>query len=184
MSTVTDNFVALNKSRLESGVAVLEIAFRGWEQLIDLNLKAGRALTRETVDQIRALLGTEDASQWQTWSSGLVQRQWERSYGYSRNVYEIIVRTSAAAGEVLEQKLLDGSQEWTEMIEKAALSSPVGHSEATVSAVKSAMANATAVIEGISKAARQATEYADTTANAAAAATAEAIDAAAGKKVQ
>lgn len=182
MSVYTDNFVALNKSQVETSLSVLEIAFKGWAQLADLNVEAGKALSRETVDQLHALIGAEDASEWQSWTNGLVQRQWERSYGYSRNLYEILAHTGASCGELLEQKLLDGNQEWVEVIEKAALSSPVGHSEVTVSAVKSAMANATAVIEGISKAARQAAEYADTTVNATAAATAEAVDASAGKK--
>lgn len=185
MSTATDKFVALNKDQLETGFAALEIAVKGWEQWIDLNIEATKALTRETTEQARALIKAEDVpAAWNGWSTGFVQRNWERSHGYSRNFYEILVRTNLSVGEVLEQKLLDINQEWMEMIEMAAMSAPVGHSDATVSAVKSAMFNATTVIEGISKAARQAAEYADTTVKAAASATAEAVSESAGKKVQ
>jgi phasin family protein len=184
MTTVADRLVALNKSQVETGFAAIGLAVQGWEQWVDLNLEAGRALLRESVEQSRALVAAEDGAAWKSWSTGLAQRHWERSYGYSRNVYDILVGTGTAIGEVLEQKLLDSSQDWMEMIESATVNSPVVQSEATVLAVKSAMANATAVIEGISKAARQAAGNADTTVKAAAAATAEAVIATAGKKVQ
>jgi phasin family protein len=184
MTTIADQLVALNKSQVETGMAAMGLLAQGWERLVDLNLESGKALLRESVEQSRALVASEDAGAWKAWSTGLVQRNWERSYGYSRNVYEILVGTGTAVGEVLEQKLLDSAQEWTDMFEAAAVGSPVGHSDATVAAVKSAMASATAVIEGISRAAKQAASNADTTVRAAAAATAEAVDASAGKKVQ
>ena len=182
---VSDNFAALNKSQFETGFAALEVVLRGWEQWVDLNLEAGRALIRESVEQARTFVNDGDVSAaWKELGVEFAQRNWERSHGYSRNAYEILVRTNLSVGEILEQKLLDSGQEWVELIETAAVSSPIGHSEATVSAVKSAMTNATMVIEGISKAARQAAEYADTTGKAAAAATAETVNASAGKKVR
>ena len=182
---LADQLVALNKNRIDAGVGAVEIAMQAWEQWIDLNIEASRALTRETVAQTRTLIAADDVSEaLKAWGSDLAQKSWDRSYGYSSNAYEIFVRANLSIAEVLEQNLLDCSQEWMKVIEQAANGSPIGHSESTVSAVRSAMLNATTVIEGISRAARQAAEHADTTVKAAAAATAGAVNDSAGKKVQ
>lgn len=141
-------------------------------------------MTRETVEQARTINAADDVSETiKDWNSDFAQRIWDRSYGYSRNVYEILMCVNLSIGEILEQNLLSYSQEWMETIEQVAIGSPIGHPDSTVSAVRSAMLNATTVIEGISKAARQAAEHADT---AVAAATAEAVvvNDSAGKKVQ
>ena len=182
MSLATERLVALNKSQLEAGIEVMQALAQGWERMVHLNLKAGGALWRESVELTRALMSRKDGSGWSAVSDSVGARSWKRIHGYSSHAYEIAASTGTAVGAILEQKLHDLMGEWTETVEVVLSSSPTGSSEVTVSAVKSTVANAAALIDGISKAAKEAAEYADATVRAAATATAEAVSASAGKQ--
>ncbi|MEO8164747.1 MAG: phasin family protein [Betaproteobacteria bacterium] len=170
-----DNFVALNKTQMESAVQAFQMGFGAWEMLFKLNLEASKTLLQEGVASTQALTSVRDVAGLSAWWGGQFRAGVDKMSGYSRNVYEIVGQTAGNMGELMEQTLLTSNQEVVEWVDETLKSSSIPQSEATVAAAKAAMANAKSAIEGISKAVRQTAGYADANVRAAAAATAEAV---------
>ncbi len=176
---VDDQISALNKKHVEIALHAAQIVFESIEKLTLLNIEAAKMLFREGVASAKTLASITDTEQLNAWRNSQKQATADKVLGYSRNVYDIASKVQADIGELLEQSLLESSQEARDWVEVALKSSPIGQSEAAASAAKAAMANARAMIEGISKAAKQAAGYADANVRAAATATAEAVKGAA-----
>lgn len=176
---VDEKISALNKKHVGTALQAAQIVFDGIEKLTRLNFEAARMLFQEGVASARTLGSVADVEQLNQWREDQARAGADKVLGYSRNVYEIVFKTQAEIGELLEQSLLVSGQEARDWVEVALKSSPVGQSEAAAAAAKVAMANAQALIEGISKAAKQAAGYADANVRAAATATAEAVKGAA-----
>ena len=170
---------ALNKMHVETALQAARIVFDSIEKLTRLNIEAAKMLFWEGVTSVKTLASVTDVGQLNEWRDGQTRAGADKVLGYSRNVYEIALKTQADIGEWLEQSLLVSGQEVRDWVEVALKSSPVGQSEAAASTAKASMANAHAMIEGISKAATQAAGYADANVRAAATATAEAVKGAA-----
>lgn len=180
MSQITEKFVALNKKQVESAVRAFQVGFGAWESLARLNLEAIKSLVQESVGSVQALASVRDVSSLSEWTNGQVRSGVDKVSGYSRNVYEISGTAAGQLGELLEQTLLNNSQEVVEWVEEWVKASSIHQPETTSAAAKAAMANAKTIIEGISKAVRQTAGYADANVRAAAAATAEAVKKTAG----
>lgn len=170
-----EKFAALNKKQLDTAVQLFQIGFGAWEMLMKLNLEATKSLMQETVASTQALASVRDVAALSAWSASQLRAGADKLSGYSRNVYEIGGQTTGQMGDLLEQTLLDNTQEALEWIDAALKSSSIPQPEATAAAAKAAMENARSVIEGISKAVRQTAGFADANVRAAAAATAQAV---------
>jgi phasin family protein len=175
ISQAAENFAALNKKQLESAVQAFQIGFGAWEMLMKLNLEAAKSLMQEAVTSTRALSSVRDLAGLSAWSASQFRAGVDKLSGYSRNVYEIGGQTTGQMGDILEQTLLESTQEVMDLVDAAVKSSSLPQPEATAAAAKAAMENAKSVIEGISKAVRQTAGFADANVRAAAAATAQAV---------
>ena len=174
MNPVTDKFVALNKTQAETALRAFQIGFNAWELLIKLNLEASRSLFQEGLANLQAMPATLQAGAVGDWNVQLHSGA-EKMSGYARNVYEIGGQVTGEIGNLLEQTLLNSTQEAVEWIDEVLKASSIPQPEMATAAAKAAMANAKSVIEGISKAVRQTAGYADANVRAAAAATADAV---------
>jgi phasin family protein len=170
-----EKFAALNKKQLETAVQMFQIGFGAWEMFMKLNLEAAKSLMQETVTSTRALASVQDPAGFSAWSASQFRAGVDKLSGYSRNIYEIGGQTAGQFGDILEQTLLDNTQEAMDLVDVAVKSSSIPQPEATAAAAKAAMENARSVIEGISKAVRQTAGFADANVRAAAAATAQAV---------
>ena len=175
MNQAAEKFAALNKKQLKTAVQAFQIGFNAWEMLISLNLEASRSLLQEGVASARSLTSVRDVAGFSSWGAGQFRAGVDKLSGYSRNIYEIGGQASGQLGTILEQSLLNTTQEVVELVDEVLKSSSIPQPEAAAAAAKAAMANAKSVIEGISKAVRQTAGYADANVRAAAAATAEAV---------
>lgn len=168
MTTLNEKFVAANKNGVRAGFQLIEIMFESMEKLALLNAEAAKVLVQEGLSNLQGLVSSKDYG-----VSDLKAGSWpmvttERIVGYSRNAYEIAADSGTRIGEVMEQRLLQTSQELEEWVDEALTASPFGQSEVAASATKAALTNVRAVIEQISQAARQAAGYADSSVKAAA----------------
>lgn len=175
MVTLNDKFVASNKNGVGAGFQLIQIMFESVEKLALLNAEAAKVLVQEGLSNLQGLVSSKDFG-----VSELKAGRWpmvatERIFGYSRNAYEIASNSGSRIGEVMEQRLLQISQELEEWVDEAVTASPYGQSEVAVSATKAALINARAAIEQISQAAKQAAGYADANMNAAATAAAKGV---------
>jgi len=174
-TNAAEKFAALNKKQWDAAVQVFQIGFGAWEMFMKLNVEAAKSLMQEAVASVRTLNSVRDVEGLSAWSAGQLSSGVDKLSGYSRNVYDIGGQAGRQLADILEQTLLDNTQDMMELVDLALRSSSMPQQEATAAAAKTAMENARSVIEGISKAVRQTAGFADANVRAAAAATAEAV---------
>ena len=160
MNYTADQFVAAQKSTVETMFGLAARAFEGVEKLVELNLQVARTTLAEAAETTQAALSVKDAQELLTLQAGLLQPAAEKAASYSRHVYEIVAGTQAEVGKAAEATMAEGQRKVLALVDTAVKNAPAG-SESAVALVKSAVAAANNAYESVARATKQATEVAE-----------------------
>ena len=160
MNFTPEQFVAAQKSSLETLFGLTGKAFESVEKLVELNLQVAKASLAEAAETSTAALSVKDAQEFLALQASLLQPAAEKAAAYSRHLYDIMAGTQAAVSEVAEATMADNQRKVLALVDTAVKNAPAG-SESAVALVKSAVAAANNAYESVTKAAKQATEVAE-----------------------
>ncbi|MEY4749402.1 MAG: hypothetical protein RIQ60_1616 [Pseudomonadota bacterium] len=160
MSLTPEQIAATNKANLDALVALSQQAFKGIEQLVELNMQAARSSLEETADKARAALGATDPQSLLALQTSLLQPSSEKAVAYGKQVADIAAATQAEVAKLAEAQVAQAQAQLAALVEAAAKSAPAG-SENAVAMVKTAIANATSAFDSVQKAAKQAASVAE-----------------------
>lgn len=160
MTFTPEQFVAAQKSSLETLFGLTNKAFESVEKLVELNLQVAKASLAEAAETSTAALSVKDAQEFLALQASLLQPAAEKAASYSRHLYDIMAGSQAAVSEVAEASMADSQKKMLALVDNAVKNAPAG-SESAVALVKSAVAAANNAFESAQKAAKQATEVAE-----------------------
>jgi phasin family protein len=160
MSFNPEQFAAANKANLDALVTLSQQAFKGIEQLVELNMSAARASLDETADKARAVLGATDPQSLMAVQASMLQPATDKAMTYGKQVADIAAATQAEVTKLAEAQLAQAQAQLSALVDAASKNAPAG-SESAVAMVKSAMSNAASAYEAVQKAAKQATAAAE-----------------------
>ena len=160
MTYTAEQFLAAQKSNVETLFGLSNKAFEGVEKLVALNLQVAKTSLAEAAETAQAALSVKDAQEYFALQASLMQPSAEKAAAYSRHLYEIVAGTQAEVGRVAEATVADSQKKVLALVDNAVKNAPAG-SENAVALVKSAVAAANNAYESVSKAAKQAGEVAE-----------------------
>lgn len=169
MSAVPQHFLANQKATVDNLLAFQEAVFKGFEQLVDLNLKVARASLDEAVQKTQEALEVRDVQEAVNFTSNLVQPSPEKVTAYGKHVYDIVAGLQSSLSKLTEEQIAQAQRQIDDAVDQLAKNAPTG-SEGAVALMKSSLATANSAFESATKVARQASNAAES--NIAAAATA------------
>jgi phasin family protein len=160
MTVNPEQFAAANKAALDNLVTLTQQAFKGMEQLVELNMAAARNSLDETAEKAKAALGVKDAQEFMNLQATLLQPAQDKAVAYGRQVADIAAATQAEVTKLAEAQVKAAQEQFQSMVDAATKSAPAG-SEQAVAAVRTAMANTQAAFDTVQKAAKQAVSVAE-----------------------
>ncbi|MER1967821.1 phasin family protein [Castellaniella sp. GW247-6E4] len=164
MSATPQNLLAGQKAALENLLAIQGTFFSGFEKLVDLNLKATKAVFEDAAVKSQEAIELKDAQEVLAFTSSLVRP--DQAVAYSKHVYEILSDVQGDLSKLAETQFSEGQKQVSDAIEQLSRNAPTG-SEGAVALLKSSLATATNAYETVAKAARQAADAAESNINAA-----------------
>ncbi len=158
MSATPQNLLAGQKAALENLLAVQGTFFSGFEKLVDLNLKATKAVLEDVAAKSQEAIDLKDAQEVLAFTSSLVRP--DQAVAYGKHVYEILSDVQGDLSKLAEAQFSEGQKQVSDAIEQISRNAPTG-SEGAVALLKSSLATATNAYESATKAARQAASAAE-----------------------
>ena len=155
-----EQFVAAQKSSLETLMGLTTKAFEGVEKLVELNLQVAKTALGEAAETTRAALSVKDAQELMALQASLLQPAADKAAAYSRHVYDIAAATGAELTKAAEAQTADTQAKFLSAVDSAMKNAPAG-SENVVALMKSSVAAANNAFDGVQKAVKQATDVAE-----------------------
>jgi phasin family protein len=160
MTVSPEQFAAANKANLDALVGFAQQAFKGIEQLVELNMAAARTTLDDASAKAKAALSAKDPQELLSLQATLLQPAQEKAMAYGKQVADIAAATQAEVTKLAEAQVAQAQAQFQSLVEAASKNAPAG-SESAVNAIKTAMANASSAFESVQKAAKQATSMAE-----------------------
>jgi len=160
MTNPAEQIAAANKAALDNLVTLTQQAFKGIEQLVELNMQAARSSIDDSVEKAKAALGAKDPQEFMTSLQANLQPAQDKAVAYGRQVADIAAATQAEVSKLAEAQVKAVQEQFQSLVDTAVKNAPAG-SESAVAAVKSAIANTTAAFDSVQKAAKQAASAAE-----------------------
>ena len=160
-----DQFLAQQKTSIETLFGLSHKAFEGMEKMVALNVQASKAALAEAATHTQAMLNVKDAQELLALQSGVMQPLAEKAAAYSRHLYDIASNTTTEFSKAVEGQTAEFQSKVVNLVDGAVKNAPAG-SETVVAVYKSTMAAATNAYESMQKAVKQASDMAEANLNA------------------
>ena len=160
-----DQFLAQQKTSIETLFGLSHKAFEGVEKMVALNVQASKAALAEAATHTQAMLNVKDAQELLALQSGVMQPMAEKAAAYSRHLYDIASNTTTEFSKAVEGQTAEFQSKVVNLVDGAVKNAPAG-SETVVAVYKSTMAAATNAYESMQKAVKQASDMAEANLNA------------------
>jgi phasin family protein len=155
-----EQFVAAQKSTLDTSWAVANTMFEGFQKFVELNLQAVKSTLAEGRENMGKALPANDPQDLVSAQARLIQPTAEKIQSYSRQVFAIVAATQTQFSKLAEVQYQAHNQRVQTLVDNVAQSAPVG-SEAAIAAFKSTITATNGLYETVQRATRQATEVAE-----------------------
>jgi phasin family protein len=159
MMMTFDQFASQQKAAMDSFFALANTAFQGAEKLVELNVRASKALLDDAATHAQAVLSSKDMQSLLAVQASAIQPSAEKAMAYSRHVYEISTGTTAEFTKAAEAQTEDMRAKFADFVDTAVKNAPAG-SDAAMTFVKNAFTSASATSEAMQHAMKQATAQA------------------------
>lgn len=157
---VPEQISAINKVGVDIALRAAGIAFEFAERLIELNLKAAKAVFADGAKAAKSITEVSDVKQLLAVKPDAIQPVVQTSTAYVRGLWEIASDTQAELAKLLEERVTHFNKTVIVNLDKVAKSGPAG-SDVAVAAVKSAIAAANSAYDSAVKAAKQVADLTD-----------------------
>ena len=155
----TEQFVAAQRSMLETAQNVSLKAIEGASKLFDLNVQAARTAVADTTEQVKSMLEM-DVTRLNAKSFAMPQPSTEKVTAYAKQVYEIVASTNSDIANLLQKHLEQAQELAVETMDKVAKTAPAG-SETLFAAAKNSFGMARNAYDQAVTASRQVVEMAE-----------------------
>lgn len=155
-----EQFVAAQKTQLDTLFGLTGKAFEGVEKLAALNLRSAKTALDEVGSHARAVLAAKDAQELVALHAKLVEPAAEKASTYSRLVYEIAAETNADLSKALEAQWSQAQTKLMDLVDATVKNAPPGTENATA-LVRSTVTSASNAFESVHRAAKQAADIAE-----------------------
>jgi phasin family protein len=167
MYQAPEQLLALNKANLEIAAKFAGVALQGAERILELQLKAAKAVFADGVENAKTLAAVKDIKELAALKDSLAQPSIEKATAYAKDIYDATAATQAEFGKLVDEQFADFNKQVVTVLDKMVKNAPVG-SEVGIAALKSGIAAANGAYENMSKVAKQITEVTQSNIEAAA----------------
>lgn len=165
-----EQFSNIAKTNIETQLAVSSAlttkAVEALEQIVDLNINAGKALIEDFAVSTRQLLSAKDPQEVSSLLAAHAQPAAAKAIAYGRHLAGIATSTQAELTRTAEEQFAETGRKLSALVEDVTKNAPAG-SENVVALVKTAIGNANASYEQFSKTTKQAAEVLEANINSA-----------------
>ena len=155
-----EQFLAQQKTSIETLFGLSHKAFEGVEKMVELNVQASKAALAEAATHTQAMLNVKDAQEMLALQAGVMQPMAEKAAAYSRHLYDIASNTTTEFSKAVEGQAAEFQSKVVNLVDGAVKNAPAG-SETVVAVFKSSVAAATNAYESMQKAVKQASDMAE-----------------------
>jgi len=170
MFAFPEQFTNIAKTNIESQLAVSSAfttkAVEALEQVMDLNINAGKALIEDLTASTRQLLSAKDPQEVGSLLAAQAQPAAAKAIAYGRHLAGIATSAQAELTRTAEEQFAETGRKLSALVEDVTKNAPAG-SENVVALVKTAIGNANASYEQFSKTTKQAAEVLEANINSA-----------------
>lgn len=182
MVKTPEQISAANKAAVDTAMKLAQISMENAEQLVRMQLEAARGMLEDYLKSAKALAEAKDPQQLAALRARALESGVEQMTAYSRGIYDLVAKTQAEFGRIMESRIAAFNREVAQLVDDAAKSAPSG-SEPAIAAMKQTLAATNAMIDTMTKAAKQFTEAADSNIKSATAAATHAVKGSAKKRM-
>ena len=161
MYQAPEQLVAFNKANLEVAAKFAGVALQGAERILDIQVKAARAVFADGVENVKSLAAVKDVQQLAAIKDELAQPAIEKATAYARSVYDVAAATQAEIGKLVEEQIAEFNKQVVTTLDRMAKTAPAG-SEIGIAALKSGIAAVNSAYDNMSKVSKQFAEAAQT----------------------
>ena len=166
MYAINEYFADFNKSSVDQATKLANVAFMGFEQLVNLNLSTAKSSFDTRTKNFNAPSEITDVQDFVAFRTKMTESGVESALSYSRDAYEIVSGTGSEVTKLVEAGFSTMNKNLAAVVDKAVKSAPAG-SDVAVTALKSTMAATTAALDSLTKATRQVVDFTDASVRAA-----------------
>jgi phasin family protein len=170
MFPVPEQFSTVAKTNMETQLAVFTALstkiYESLEQVVDLNINAGKALLEDQAVTTRQLLAAKDPQELLSLTAAQAQPAAAKAIAYGRHLADIATSAQAEFTRAAEEQIAETGRKVTAMVEDVSKNAPAG-SENVIAIFKSALGNANAGYEQFNRATKQAVEVMEANVNTA-----------------
>lgn len=172
MTYSTEQFVETSKANFRAQEELTSHVLAGIEKLAELNLTESKAIVADSFRHVESVLGAKDAQVILNLQSGLFKPLADKTATYGRQLYTLLSGTGAEVTKAFEARASEVQGAFAGVLASFEKNAPAG-TEATVAALKSAIAGGQNIIESAQNSARKAVAVAE---SSFVAATSQAVD--------
>jgi len=154
MYQAPEQFVAINKTGIETAMKFAGVALQGAERFLDLQVKATKSALADSVENAKAIAAVKDLQQLAALKDSLTQPTIEKATAYAKSVYDVATATQAELGKLVEEQVAEFNKQVVATLDKMVKSAPAG-SEVGIAALKSGIAAVNSAYDNLSKVAKQ-----------------------------
>jgi phasin family protein len=155
-----DQFLAQQKTSIETLFGLTHKAFEGVEKMVELNVQATKAALAEAATHTQAMLNVKDAQELLALQAGVMQPMAEKAAAYSRHLYDIASSSTTEFSKAVEGQAAELQSKVVNLVDGAVKNAPAG-SETVAAVFKSSVTAATNAYEAMQKAVKQASDMAE-----------------------
>jgi phasin family protein len=155
-----EQIAATQKDNLETSLGLLDTAFEGFRELVQLNLQAFKSSLIEAQNTVREALSAKDPQELIVLQTRLMQPATDKIQSYNRNVFAIVAATQAEVAKVAETQYEAHNHQVQTLVERLGRSAPAG-SEAAVAAAKSMVTASNTLYETLQRTAQRGVDFAE-----------------------
>ena len=155
-----DQFLAQQKTSIETLFGLTHKAFEGVEKMVELNVQATKAALSEAATHTQAMLNVKDAQELLALQSSVMQPMAEKAAAYSRHLYDIASSSTTEFSKAVEGQSAELQSKVVNLVDGAVKNAPAG-SETVAAVFKSSVTAATNAYEAMQKAVKQASDMAE-----------------------
>jgi len=170
MFSTPEQFSTTTKANLEAQLnaftALSSKIYQSLEQVIDLNINAGKALLEDQAVAARQLLAAKDPQELLSLTTAQAQPAAAKVIAYGRQLAGIATNAQAEFTRTAEEQFAETGRKVSALVDSATKNAPAG-SENVVNLFKTAIGNANAGYEQFSRATKQVAEAVEANVNTA-----------------
>ena len=166
MTYTAEHFIATNQANAHALKGLSITAFSGFENVVELNLSASKAVMGESFTHLKAILGAKDIQELLALQTGLFQAVSEKAAAYGQQVCSLVTDTGVEFTKAFEIKLAESQTAFNDAVENFAKNAPAG-SEPALVAFNSAVSAGQSVIDSAQSSAKKVLELTESNLKAA-----------------